>query len=205
MGKLIWKPATLLAPVPPALVSCGTLEHPNVLTVAWTGVINSEPAMTYVSIRPSRYSHDIIKESGEFVINLTSKAMVRACDYCGVRSGAKEDKIKNSGLTVMAASEVSAPIIAKSPLSLECRVTQIIPLGSHDMFLAEIVAVDVDEQYVNRDGKLRLDKAELVAYAHGTYYELGKQLGTFGFSVAKKQPNNAPPKTAAAKAKKKKK
>lgn len=195
MGKLIWTPATLLAPVPPALVSCGTLEHPNVLTVAWTGIVNSDPAMTYVSIRPSRYSHDIIKESGEFVINLTSKAMVWACDYCGVRTGAKEDKIKNSGLTVMAASKVSAPIIAKSPLALECKVKQIISMGSHDMFLAEIVAVDVDEQYVNRDGRLRLDKAELVAYAHGAYYELGKQLGTFGFSVSKKLAGQ-PPKPA---------
>ncbi|MEG1954334.1 MAG: flavin reductase family protein [Hydrogenoanaerobacterium sp.] len=206
MGKLIWTPATLLAPVPPVLVTCGTLEHPNVLTVAWTGIINSEPAMTYVSIRPSRYSHGLIKESGEFVINLTSKAMVAACDYCGVRSGAKEDKIANSGLTVMPADKVSAPIISKSPLSIECKVTQVISLGSHDMFLAEIVAVDVDEQYVNRDGKLRLDKAELVAYAHGAYYELGKQLGTFGFSVCKKPQRSTTPKTpSAAKAKRKKK
>ena len=189
MPKLIWEPATLLAPVPAVLVTCGTMEAPNVMTVAWTGIVNSDPAMTYVSIRPERFSHHLIKESGEFAINLVSRALVSACDYCGVRSGAKEDKFKAAGLTLGAASQIAAPIIPKSPLALECRVTQVMSLGTHDMFLARIVAVDADEQYVDANGRLRLDKAELVAYAHGTYYALGAQLGTFGYTV-RKQPVN---------------
>lgn len=202
MPKLIWSPGTLLAPVPPALVSCGTVEQPNVLTIAWTGIINSDPPMTYVSIRPSRHSYNIIKESGEFVINLATKPLLRACDYCGVRSGANEDKLKATGLTVVAADKISAPVLAKSPLALECKVKEIVHLGSHDMFLANIVAVDVDEQYVDADGKLRLDKAELIAYAHGTYYALGERLGAFGFSVRKKPlpaKHRAPKKNNAAK------
>lgn len=193
MPKSIWNPGTLLAPVPPALVSCGTLEQPNVLTIAWTGIINSEPPMTYVSIRPSRYSHKLISESGEFVINLATKPLLRACDYCGVRSGEKEDKLKAAGLTVMAAGKVSAPIISKSPLALECKVKEVVSLGSHDMFIADIVAVDVDEQYIDREGKLRLDKAELIAFAHGEYFALGERLGAFGFSVRKKPVNKRKP------------
>ncbi|WP_312644663.1 flavin reductase family protein [Hydrogenoanaerobacterium sp.] len=186
MSKLVWNPGTLLAPVPPALVSCGTLEHPNVLTVAWTGIVCTKPTMTYVSIRPSRYSYKLIRESGEFVINLTTKELVRACDYCGVRSGANEDKLAACKLTAEPASKVSAPLIAQSPLSLECRVKDVLPLGSHDMFLAEVVAVNVDEQYVDKAGKLHLGKSGLIAYAHGEYFELGAKLGSFGYSVRKK-------------------
>ena len=145
MSKLQWKGSTLLAPVPAALVSCGTLEKPNALTIAWTGITCSDPPMTYISVRPERYSYDIIKESGEFVINLTSGAMARATDFCGVRSGREMDKLAATDLTVEPAKEIAAPVIAQSPLALECRVKQIIPLGSHDMFLAEIVAVDVEE------------------------------------------------------------
>ena len=159
MSKLQWKGSTLLAPVPAALVSCGTLEKPNALTIAWTGITCSDPPMTYISVRPERYSYDIIKESGEFVINLTSGAMARATDFCGVRSGREMDKLAATGLTVEPAKEIAAPVIAQSPLALECRVKQIIPLGSHDMFLAEIVAVDVEERLLDEAGKLHLEKA----------------------------------------------
>lgn len=188
MAKLVWKPGALLAPSPPALVSCGTVEAPNLLTIAWTGIVNTRPAMTYISVRPERYSYGLIRESGEFVINLTTVGLVRAADFCGVRSGRELDKFAHCGLTPVPASEVSAPLIEQSPLSLECRVKQILPLGSHEMFLSEIVAVDVDEQLVDREGKLHLSRAGLAAYAHGEYFALGERLGTFGFSVRKKPP-----------------
>ena len=186
MPKLLWKPGTLLAPVPPALVSCGTLEKPNLLTVAWTGIVNTNPAMTYVSVRPERYSHGLISETGEFVVNLTTAALVRAADFCGVRSGRGLDKFSACGLTPEASGKVSAPSVAECPLSLECVVRQVLPLGSHDMFLAEIVAVGVDPSLVDRAGKLHLGSVGLAAYAHGEYFALGKSLGTFGFSVRKK-------------------
>ena len=188
MSKIQWKGSALLAPVPAALVSCGTVEQPNALAIAWTGIICSNPPMTYISVRPERYSHDIIKKSGEFVINLTAGPMTRATDFCGVRSGREMDKLAAAGLTVEPAGVVSAPLIAESPLSLECRVTQILPLGSHDMFLAEIVAVDVEEKLLDKDGKLHLEQAGLVAYSHGEYFALGKKVGSFGFSVRKKRP-----------------
>ena len=149
MSKVQWKGSTLLAPVPAALVSCGTVENPNALTIAWTGITCSDPPMTYISVRPQRHSYGIIKESGEFVINLTTGVMARATDFCGVRSGREMDKLAAAGLTVEPAQEVAAPVIAQSPLALECRVKQIIPLGSHDMILAEIVAVDVEEKLLD--------------------------------------------------------
>ena len=188
MSKIQWKGSALLAPVPAALVSCGTVEQPNALAIAWTGITCSNPPMTYISVRPERYSHDIIKKSGEFVINLTAGPMTRATDFCGVRSGREMDKLAAAGLTVEPAGAVSAPLIAESLLSLECRVTQILPLGSHDMFLAEIVAVDVEEKLLDKDGKLHLEQAGLVAYSHGEYCALGKKVGSFGFSVRKKRP-----------------
>ena len=188
MSKVQWKGSTLLAPVPAALVSCGTVENPNALTIAWTGITCSDPPMTYISVRPQRHSYGIIKESGEFVINLTTGVMARATDFCGVRSGREMDKLAAAGLTVEPAQEVAAPVIAQSPLALECRVKQIIPLGSHDMFLAEIVAVDVEEKLLDKDGKLHLEQAGLVAYSHGEYFALGKKVGSFGFSVRKKRP-----------------
>ena len=188
MSKLQWKGSTLLAPVPAALVSCGTLEKPNALTIAWTGITCSDPPMTYISVRPERYSYDIIKKSGEFVINLTSGAMARATDLCGVRSGREMDKLAATGLTVEPAKEIAAPVIAQSPLALECRVKQIIPLGSHDLFLAQVVACDVDESLLDESGKLCLDKAKLIVYSHGEYLALGKKLGTFGDSDRKKKP-----------------
>jgi len=186
MAKLQWKPGTLLAPAPPALITCGDMEKHNVLTAAWTGIVNSEPPMTYVSIRPQRYSHSMIKEAGEFVINLTCEAIVKATDLCGVKSGRDVDKFELAGLTAEPSNLVAAPGIAECPISLECKVRQVFPLGSHDMFLADIVAVDVDPKYVDEKGALHMEKANLLAYAHGSYYGLGKALGTFGFSVRKK-------------------
>ena len=186
MAKLQWKPGTLLAPAPPALVSCGTKEEHNVLTAAWTGIVNSEPPMTYVSIRPQRHSHSIIKEKGEFVINLPTEAIVKATDLCGVKSGRDVDKFALAGLTAEPSNLVAAPGIAECPISLECKVREVTHLGSHDMFLADIVAVDVDPKYVDEKGALHMEKAGLLAYAHGAYFGLGKQLGTFGFSVRKK-------------------
>lgn len=187
MSKITWKAGTLLAPVPPALISCGTVDKPNVMTAAWTGIINSEPPMTYVSIRPSRFSHALIKQSGEFVINLTTLPLVEAADYCGVKSGRDTDKFAAMQLTPAACSKISAPQILESPLSLECRVKNIMSLGSHDMFVAEIVAVNVDEKFIDDKGHLDLEKAGLVAYSHGHYYTLGRNLGGFGFSVNKKR------------------
>lgn len=186
MKKQVWKPGTLLAPVPPVLVSCGTVDRPNVLTVGWTGIVNTSPAMTYISIRPERFSYPIIKASREFVINLTGKSLVRAADFCGVRSGRDIDKFAYCHLTALPASEVGAPLIEESPVSLECRVKQIIPLGFHDMFLSKIVAVNVDESVIEESGRLNMEKCELIAYVHGAYYGLGKRLGTFGYTVKKK-------------------
>ncbi len=191
MSKLTWKPSTLLAPVPPAMVTCGTMEESNIITVAWTGIVNTIPPMTYVSIRPERHSYSIIKNSGEFVINLTNRQLIRAADFCGARTGAKIDKFRELQLTKEAVSALSCPAIAESPLNLECRVTQILPLGSHDMFLAEIIAVNVAEELIDTTGKLCLEKAGLAAFSHGEYFELGKKIGTFGYSVRKKK---SPPK-----------
>ena len=185
MAKLKWKGGTLLAPVPPALVTCKDGERENVLTIAWTGIVNSDPPKTYISVRPSRHSYDIIKKSGVFAINLTTKELARAADWCGVFTGAKVDKFERCNLAREAANEIDCPILADCPLVLECRVTDVIPLGSHDMFLADIVAVDVDEALVDESGKLHLARAGLVAYSHGEYFELGKRLGKFGYSVAK--------------------
>jgi len=186
MAKIVWRAGTLLAPVPPVLVSCGTLEKPNVMTAAWTGTIASDPVITYVSVRPSRYSHHLIKESGEFVINLAAYNFFEAVDYCGVKSGCDTDKFKQTGLTPIASNKVSAPQIEQSPISLECKLLEIKNYGSHDMFVAEVVAVDVDDKYIEESGALNLDKAGLLAFAHGHYYTLGRNLGKLGFSVNKK-------------------
>ncbi|MBR1946300.1 MAG: flavin reductase family protein, partial [Alphaproteobacteria bacterium] len=187
MTKTIWKPGTMLYPLPPVMVTCGTLEKPNVLTVAWTGIINSDPAMTYISVRPSRHSHELIKSSKEFVINLTTAKMLKAADFCGVKSGKDIDKFKETGLTVLPCQKVKAPMIEQSPLSLECRVTEIKPLVSHDMFLAEILAVHVDDSLLDDKGRFELEKSGLIAFCHGAYYALGGKLGTFGFSVEKRK------------------
>lgn len=169
------------------MVTCGTMEKPNVLTVAWTGIVNSEPAMTYISVRPSRYSHELISENKEFVINLTTAKTLKAADFCGVKSGRDINKFAEAELTPVAATAVKAPLIEESPLSLECRVTEVKHLGSHDMFLAEIVAVDVADEYLDADGKFRLEDSGLIAFCHGGYYALGGKVGSFGFSVEKKK------------------
>lgn len=187
MSKVKWKGGTLLAPVPPVMVSCGDMESSNIITVAWTGIINSEPPKTYISVRPSRHSYNIIKERGEFVINLTPSRLVRSADWCGVYSGKNVDKFAKCKLTKDTANEVAAPVIAECPVALECKVTDIVPLGTHDMFVADIVAVDVAEELIDEKGKLHLEKAGLTAYAHGDYFALGKKIGSFGFSVKKKQ------------------
>ena len=195
MPKINWKPGTLLAPAPPALVTSGDGERSNVFTAAWTGIVCSEPPMTYVSIRRERFSHGIISETREFVINLPCEAIARATDLCGVRSGRDGDKFALAGLTRESSHLVAAPTIAECPVSLECRVREIIPLGSHDMFLADIVSVGVDPRFVDEKGALHMEKCGLLAYAHGAYFGLGTQLGTFGFSVRKKPlPSRRPPK-----------
>lgn len=192
MEKTVWNGGALLAPVPPVLVTCGTAEAPNVLTVGWTGIVNTVPAKTYISLRPERFSYPLVRESGEFVINLAPASLVRAVDFCGVRSGKNTDKFRETGLTPAPASKVSCPLLEESPLSLECRVFQEIPLGSHTMFLADIVAADVDASLIDGNGKLHLERADLLAYAHGEYYGLGKRLGSFGYSVRRKPVRHTP-------------
>ncbi len=193
MSKLIWKPGNLIAPVPAAMVSCGTMEKPNIITIAWTGNVSSSPAKVSISVRPERYSYGLIKESGEFVLNLTTAALVRAADFCGVRSGREVDKFAQLGLTPLPAREVACPLVGESPVNLECRVCDIIPLGSHDLFLADVLAVHVEEELVDDHGRLRMDQCHLAAYAHGEYFALGKKVGSFGFSVRKKR-KKLPPK-----------
>ena len=187
MAKVTWKGGAMLAPVPPALVSCSHGGKDNLITVAWTGIINSDPPKTYISVRPERFSHSLIKESGEFVINLPTSHIIRSIDFCGVRSGREIDKFAVCRLTKEAASAVGCPLVAESPLSLECKVTEILSLGSHDMFMADIVAVDVDEHYIDENGKFRIEKCALAAYAHGQYFALGKKIGSFGYSAKKKK------------------
>ena len=187
MSKITWKGGTLLAPVPPVLVSCAHEGRDNLVTVAWTGTVNSEPPKTYISLRPERFSYNIIKESGEFVINLPSSHIIRSIDFCGCRSGRELDKFAACGLTREPASKVGCPLVAESPVSLECKVTDVVELGSHHMFLADIAAVDVDESYIDENGRLRMEKCSLAAYAHGQYFALGKKIGSFGYSVKKRK------------------
>lgn len=176
----------LVAPVPPVLVTCGSMDKPNVLTVGWTGIVNTKPPMTYISVRPERYSYPMICEKGEFVINLAPASLCRAVDLCGVTTGAKIDKFQAAGLSLEPSAKVECPQIAECPVSLECRVEQKLELGSHVMFLASIQCLRVSEQYISPNGRLMMEKMNLLAYAHGSYYELGKALGSFGFSVRKK-------------------
>lgn len=186
MVKQTWKGSTLLNPEPPVLVSCGSMEAANLITIGWTGTICTQPSMVSISVRPERYSYQLIKDSGEFVINLPTRKLVRAVDWCGVKSGRDYDKFAEMELTPLPASTVGCPILAESPVNLECQVTQVIPLGSHDLFLAKVTAVDVDEALLDEKGKLCLERADLIVYSHGEYFSLGKQLGTFGYSVRKK-------------------
>lgn len=186
MAKITFKPGTMLNPVPAVMVSCGDDEIKNIITVAWTGIINSEPPMTYVSVRKERFSHDIIKRTGEFVINLTTENLAFATDYCGVKSGRDVDKFKEQNLSPQQSKVVGCPSIEESPVNIECKVKEIKELGSHDMFIAEIVSVSVDDNIMDENGKLCLDEAGLIAYNHGHYYALKKSpLGRFGYSVMK--------------------
>lgn len=187
MAKIKWRGGALMSPLPPTMVTVGDMEKANIITIGWTGITNTIPPKTYISVRPTRHSYNMIKESGEFVINLTPTSLVKAADYCGIYTGAKVDKFFKCNLTKEEATEVKAPLIAECPLALECKVTDVIPLGSHDMFMADIVAVDVDESLLDKEGKLHLEKAGLAAYVHGEYFELGKKIGKFGFSTAKKK------------------
>ena len=186
LAKKIWKPGTMVYPIPAVLVTCGdTEENYNIITIAWTGTICSDPAMAYISIRPDRYSYEIIKRTNEFVINLTTEELARATDFCGVKSGRDLNKFKEMKLTPEKAVVVKAPLIKESPVNIECTVTKIIPLGSHHMFLGKVVAVNIDDQYMDNKNKFHLDKSNPICYAHGQYYGLKKSLGGFGFSVAK--------------------
>ena len=186
MGKLTFKPGTMLNPVPAVMVSCGDEKEKNIITIAWTGIINSDPPMTYVSVRKERHSHDIIKRTGEFVINLTTEELAFATDYCGVRSGRDVDKFKEQKLTAEKSKVVGCPSIGESPVNIECRVTEVKELGTHDMFMAEIVSVSVDEDLMDETGKLCFEEAGLLAYNHGHYFALKKNpIGRFGYSVMK--------------------
>jgi flavin reductase (DIM6/NTAB) family NADH-FMN oxidoreductase RutF len=187
MAKQHWKGSVLLAPVPPTLVTCGTMEKHNVLTVAWTGVLATHPPMTYISVRPSRYSYEIILAQREFVINLPISSMMQVTDFCGVRSGREVDKFQMCHLTPEPAQTVQAPLIAECPVNLECRVTATKELGTHVVFEAEITGVNVEEKFLDSKGKLNLQQCGLMAYAHGEYFALGRKLGNFGDSVRRKK------------------
>lgn len=193
MAKQYWRPGNMLYPVPAVMVSCQRPgEKPNIITVAWAGTVCSSPAMLSISVRKERYSYDILKETGEFVLNLVTKDLVRAADYCGVRSGRDVDKYREMHLTELASRTIGAPGIAESPVNIECRVTNVIPLGSHDLFLAEVTSVTIEDRYLDENGKFNLNRAGLIAYSHGEYFELGKKAGSFGYSVRgpAKKPRN---------------
>lgn len=187
MGKMMWKPGTFEYPIPAVMISCGTMKKSNIITVAWTGIINTKPAMVYISVRPERYSHDIIEKSGEFVINLTTDKLAYATDWCGVKSGRDIDKFEKMKLTKERADFVKCPMIEESPVSIECKVKEIKKLGSHDMFMAEVLAIHADEKYFDKKGAFDISKCNLIAYANGGYYILGKKIGKFGYSVQKKK------------------
>lgn len=191
MSKISFKPGNMLYPVPVVMVSCARKgEKPNIITVAWAGTVCSSPAMLSIAVRKERYSHAIISETKEFVVNLVTKKITFATDYCGVKSGRDVDKFKEMHLTPQESQNVSAPGIAESPVNIECRVVDVKPLGSHDLFIAEVVGVTVDDSYMDSKNVFHLNDAGLVAYSHGEYYELGKKIGRFGYSVQKKKKSN---------------
>ena len=187
MSKTMWKSGTFLYPIPAVMVSCGTMKKSNIITVAWTGIINTNPAMVYISVRPTRYSYKLIKESKEFVINLTNEDLVYATDWCGVKTGSKVDKFKEMKLTKEKAEFVSCPMINESPVSVECKVKEIKKIGSHHMFIAEVLAIHADEKFIDKNGAFDISKCNLIAYSNGGYYSLGKKIGKFGYSVEKKK------------------
>jgi flavin reductase (DIM6/NTAB) family NADH-FMN oxidoreductase RutF len=186
MGKQKWKPGNMIYPLPAVLVTCRDKDgNDNVFTVAWTGTVCTNPPMTYISVRPSRHSYNMIKESGEFVLNLTTEDLAFATDYCGVKSGKDIDKFKELNLEIFESKNVKCPSLELSPVNMECKVKQIIPLGSHDMFLAEVVGVSVNKDYLDSNNRFDLNKANLITYSHGEYFDLGNYLGKFGYSVKK--------------------
>ena len=187
LHKTKWKAGNMIYPLPAVMISCGDKEIANIVTVAWTGTICTNPPMTYISLRPSRYSYEIIKRTGVFVINLTTEALAYATDFCGVKSGRDIDKFKEVGLTIERDDMYACPMILESPVSIVCRTTEIKPLGSHHMFIAEVKAVYVDESYMNDKGKFELNQTGLIAYSHGNYLKTGEAIGTFGYSVSKKR------------------
>ena len=187
MSKELWKPGNMLYPLPVVMVSVADRDgRPNIITVAWAGTVCTNPPMLSISVRPERYSYPILKETGEFVVNLTTRGLAFATDYCGVKSGRDVDNFKELGLTPLKAEHVGAPLIAESPVNIECKVREVLPLGSHHMFLADVVAVHADEKYMDEKHKFHLEKAEPIVYSHGAYLVCGEQLGTFGYSVRKK-------------------
>lgn len=192
MSKQLWKPGNMLYPLPAVMVSVGNKQgETNIITVAWTGTICTNPAMVYISVRPERYSYQMIKESREFVINLTTEKLVKATDYCGVKSGRDVDKWKEMNLHQVKAETLEySPLISESPVNIECKVVEIKELGSHHMFLANVTAVHADEAYLNEQNKFELNNTGLLAYSHGEYLGLGKKLGTFGYSIRKKAKKN---------------
>lgn len=187
MSREIWKAGTLVYPIPAVMVTSGTFENANIMTVAWTGIINTNPAMCYISVRPERYSYNLIKENGEFVINLTNEKLAYATDWCGVRSGSKYDKFKEMKLTKENGKFVKCPLIKESPVAVECKVKEIKELGSHHMIIADVLSIDADKKYIDENGAFDISKCNLIAYSNGGYYSLGKKIGKFGFSVAKKK------------------
>ena len=194
MARKSFKAGALTAPLPPVMVTVGDMESSNIITIGWTGILSTIPPRTYISVRPERHSYKMLKESGEFVINLTTASQARVVDYVGIYTGAKVDKFKECKLTKLESREVSAPTIAECPFALECRVVEVIPMGTHDVFIADIVSVSADESIIDEASKIRFDKAGLMAYAHGEYFALGEKLGSFGFSTKKSAPKNPAPK-----------
>lgn len=187
MGKVMWKPGTFLYPIPAVLVTSGTMEKSNIMTVAWTGIINTNPAIVYISVRPERYSYQLIQENKEFVINLTTEKLAFATDWCGVKSGKQFDKFREMKLTKEKANFVKCPLIKESPVSVECKVIEEKNYGSHTQFVAQVLAIDADETYINEKGAFDISKCNLISYSNGGYYTQGKKLGKFGFSVQKKK------------------
>ena len=187
MSKVVWKSGTFVYPIPAVMVSCGTMEKSNIVTVAWTGILNTDPAMVYISVRPNRHSYEIIKNQGEFVINLTTEDLAKATDWCGCRSGKDYDKFKEMNLTKEKANFVKCPLIKESPVSVECKVKEIRELGTHHMFIAEVLSIDADDKYIDENGAFDISKCNLISYANGGYYTQGEKIGKFGFSVKKRK------------------
>lgn len=187
MSRTIWKSGTFIYPLPVVMVSCGDMEKSNIITVAWTGILNTNPAMVYISVRPERYSYNLIKEKKEFVINLTNENLVYQTDWCGVKTGAKVDKFKEMNLTKEKGEFVNCPLIKESPVCIECKVKEIKEYGSHHVFVAEVLSIDADDKYIDKNGAFDITKCNLISYANGKYFSLGKQLGKFGYSVEKKK------------------